>query len=351
MLLCLVSAGAFAQATLTFVAVDDAASVDHTYGLAVEDVRDNDTSFALPLADSDFTLQFVSKSTPDLQFVPRTGQVTVTNNATAGEATLVYALCENSTGLCDQATVRVTIPEHPPIVAGNDSYNIVNAVRVFNVLNNDTVNGVPLKASEVSLEISSPVGMGDLQFDTATGNVTVPANGRGGFRYRVISRYNSNVYTQAQVQVGSLPNPIDAVNDSGSIANPGGTVVANVLANDTLNALTATTGTVTLTQVSSSIPQLTLNTTSGAVNMAAGAAAGSHNLVYRICETANPANCDQAVVAVTVSAPAATIDAVNDSGSANAGGGIAVANVLANDTLGSAAATTATVTLTLPPVR
>src|SRR6185436_9293982 len=83
----------------------------------------------------------------------------------------------------------------------------------------------------------------------------------------------------------------------------------------------------------------------GAVNIAAGTAAGTYTLVYQICETLNPTNCDSATVTVTVGS--APIDAVDDAGSVASGatGGTAVANVLVNDTLNGAAATLATVTL------
>jgi hypothetical protein len=51
---------------------------------------------------------------------------------------------------------------------------------------------------------------------------------------------------------------------------------------------------------------------SGAVNLARGATVGSETLTYRICEVADPANCDDATVTVTV-LPPYVIDAVSDS--------------------------------------
>jgi hypothetical protein len=59
---------------------------------------------------------------------------------------------------------------------------------------------------------------------------------------------------------------------------------------------------------------LTLNP-DGSVDVAAGTSAGSYTLTYRICENDFPANCDDAVVTVTVVAP--VIDAVDDSGTAS----------------------------------
>ena len=79
---------------------------------------------------------------------------------------------------------------------------------------------------------------------------------------------------------------IDAVDDTGTVANgaTGGTAVPNVLVNDTLNGAPATLANVTLTQVSTSNPNVTLNTATGAVNVAPGTPAGTYTLVYEICE-------------------------------------------------------------------
>ena len=97
-------------------------------------------------------------------------------------------------------------------------------------------------------------------------------------------------------------------------------------------------------QLSSTNPRVTLDILGGSVDAAAGVEPGTHSLVYRICQTGNPDNCDDAMVKVTVKPY--VIDAVNDQGSVSpATGGRAVASVLGNDTLGGLRATTATVSL------
>ncbi|SHF86366.1 hypothetical protein SAMN05444377_1301, partial [Flavobacterium fontis] len=90
---------------------------------------------------------------------------------------------------------------------------------------------------------------------------------------------------------------------------------------------------VNLTQVSTSNPNVTLDPTTGAVNVAPGTPAGTYTLVYQICEILNPANCDTATVTVTVNAP--QIIANDDNGTPINGfaGGTAFTNVLVNDTL------------------
>uniref|UniRef100_UPI0025B85728 Ig-like domain-containing protein n=1 Tax=Arenimonas sp. TaxID=1872635 RepID=UPI0025B85728 len=141
---------------------------------------------------------------------------------------------------------------------------------------------------------------------------------------------------------------IDAVDDTGTVASgaAGGVAVPNVLVNDTLGGSPATLATVTITQVSTSNPNVTIDPATGAVNVAPGTPAGTYTLVYQICEVLNPTNCDTATVTVTVGA--AIIDAVDDTGTVADGGvgGIAVPNVLVNDTLNGVPATLASVVIT-----
>src|SRR5690606_35272932 len=83
--------------------------------------------------------------------------------------------------------------------------------------------------------------------------------------------------------------------------------IIDVLDNDTLDGAAATTGTVTISVVTSAAHAgVTLNTGTGSVSVAASTPAGNYTIVYRICETLSPANCDQATVSVQVDAGAIT---------------------------------------------
>ncbi len=136
-----------------------------------------------------------------------------------------------------------------------------------------------------------------------------------------------------------------ANDDSGTVDPPFASVaVANVLANDTLAGSPASVTNVTLATVSAS-PGLSLDSNDGSVDVAAGTRPGSHSLVYRMCSRVSLTNCDNATVSVLVTGN--IIDAVDDAGATTTAGGTAVPNVLANDRLQGAVATTATVTLRL----
>ena len=140
-------------------------------------------------------------------------------------------------------------------------------------------------------------------------------------------------------------NNVYANDDAGQPPTPaGGVAVANVLANDWVGGAPTTTANVSLSLVSSSIAGVSLDLADGSVDVASGTASGSYTLVYRICNRASPANCDDATV--TVGVESFVITAANDQGSTSmAVGGTEIANVLANDKLGGAMATTAVVRL------
>jgi gliding motility-associated-like protein len=109
-----------------------------------------------------------------------------------------------------------------------------------------------------------------------------------------------------------------------------GATTSSVLANDTLNGVTVIPSQVILTGLT--VPTgLTLNT-DGTITIAPQTPAGTYNVIYKICETLNPTNCD--TVTSTVSVTAAVIDAIGDAfGPINGYTGATTSSVLANDTL------------------
>ncbi|MDP1623711.1 MAG: Ig-like domain-containing protein, partial [Bacteroidales bacterium] len=126
----------------------------------------------------------------------------------------------------------------------------------------------------------------------------------------------------------------------------GGTAVTNVLDNDLLNGVAVIPSEVVITAVSDPADGVTLNTTTGEVTVDPGTAAGTYYITYEICEALNPANCDQALVTVVVSA--APILANADYGTTVNGytGGTSFTNVLGNDLLNGLAVIPSEVTLT-----
>ena len=218
------------------------------------------------------------------------------------------------------------------------------ALALANVLANDKVGGGPATTANVTLSLVS--GSPALTLDPSTGAVWIGADaGPGAYdlTYRICDVDNAGNCGQAVARVAVrarfklTPGPDTASSYAGV------TAIASVLANDFVDATPASFDSVALSVTSSDVG-ITLNA-DGSVSIAAGTAPGSRSLGYRICDLTSADNCEPGSVTVTV--VRRPISAGPDNGSASRTGGLAVANVLANDSLDEGtAATIANVTLT-----
>lgn len=98
---------------------------------------------------------------------------------------------------------------------------------------------------------------------------------------------------------GSFP-PV-ATNDTFAI-NAGSSSVTSVLANDfeQYNGAAATTSNVILTQISTSNSNVTLNTSTGLVQVGSGVVTGTYTITYQICRVSLPSSCSTATVTINV---------------------------------------------------
>ena len=318
-------------------------------GLALADVLANDTLNNSPATLANVNLTQVSTSDPNVTLDPLTGAVNVALGTPPGSYSVNYQICDlASPTICDTATVTVPVVI---IDAVNDTGSVVGGVTgglaLADVLANDTLNNTPATLANVNLTQVSTTNP-NVTLNPATGAVNVAAGTPSGsytVTYRICDKANPTICDTAAVTVPVTV--IDAVNDTGSVVDgtAGGPALANLLLNDTLNGAPATLANVNLTQVSTTNPNVTLDSLTGAVNVAAGTPAGNYTVTYQICDSANPTTCDTA----TVSVPVVVVNAVNDTGSIvnGANGGQSLANVLANDSLdGSSPVLLANVNLT-----
>jgi|GEM_PF-1211985 len=317
-------------------------------GQSLADVLANDTLNGNSITLSDVTLKQEKTTNANVTLNETTGQVNVAAGTPAGNYTVTYQICDKShTTFCDTANVTVPVVV---IDAIDDSGAVVNGVvggqSLADVLVNDTLNGVKATLSNVVLSQVGTTNSG-VNLDPTTGEVNVAAGTASGnyvVTYKICDKSNSAICDTAMVTVPVVV--IDAVNDSGLSVNGvvGGQSLANVLVNDTLNGSPVTLPNVNLTQVSTTGSGITLDTTTGKVNVAAGTAAGNYTVTYQICDKSNPSFCDSADVTV----PVVVIDATNDTGSTINGkvGGESLANVLANDTLNGSPVSLSNVNLT-----
>ncbi len=102
----------------------------------------------------------------------------------------------------------------------------------------------------------------------------------------------------------TVNNPLPvAVDDNGTPVpyTTGGIAVTNVLANDLYNGAPINPSQVTISLVNpASNAGVTLNTTTGQVNVAPGTPPGNYTLTYKICMNSSPSDCDIADVFVKV---------------------------------------------------
>ena len=275
-------------------------------------------------------------------------QATVTD--TCGTATLTHNYTAvKPTNWCNSSVVTITFVGKDPlgntvtktstikvlqIDAVDDTHtSIINGTsgtnNVIDVLQNDTVGGLPATTSNVQITVVTPAsgGVNVPTLNTSTGKISVPAGTKSGtytIQYKICHTENSVTVCDtatATVKVGSTP--IVAKADTYTITNGTSTTTTTgtVLDNDKLGTKTPTTTDVILTVVTSTTDVVgatktpTLNS-NGTITVPSGTKSGTYEIVYSICERLNPNNCATATATVKVFVPTVvtptTIEAVND---------------------------------------
>ena len=298
------------------VGIDVNDSVTSSGGVALTDIFGNDNvngaTFTLG-TDANIT-QITTTTLLDINLT--TGMVTVPTNTPAGIYTENYTVCENTNpSNCMTADIRVTVLAGD-IVLVNDSNASVNGsdggLAIADITANDR-----LDTTLISLGVDANItvaGNTPLEVNLTTGSVRVLAGTVAGTHietYTLCENLNPNNCEDANITVVVDAAPILGVDDSNNSINGsnGGTAIANVTANDTLNGNAVTLGTdVNITSVSN--VDFMINPTTGAVTVPSQTAAGVYTEQYTLCEMLNPSNCVERNVTITVNP--ALIDAVDD---------------------------------------
>ncbi|MGB7374117.1 SdrD B-like domain-containing protein, partial [Pontixanthobacter sp.] len=108
---------------------------------------------------------------------PATGLLDVPAGTPAGTYTISYEVCETlNPANCAVSTVTVEVTA-PDIVAERDIADPIRsgigAADAINIFDNDTVNGTPVAAADVTVRIVTPASNAGVVLDTATGVVSV----------------------------------------------------------------------------------------------------------------------------------------------------------------------------------
>jgi uncharacterized repeat protein (TIGR01451 family) len=271
---------------------------------------------------------------------PATGAVNTSASVQPGTYTVSYQLCDRNTPAnCQTSTVTITVGAaiSPISDAGNVTSGTPSSP-VANVAANDIVNGVAatLGASGNATVAQSGIWPTGLALDPVTGAISTAAAlqpGTYSISYQLCDRNTPANCTTSTVII-TVGAAISPVADTGSsTAGINATPIANVAANDTVNGAPATLGTggnATIAPFGTWPAGITLDPATGAIQTSANLAPGTYTVSYQLCDRNTPANCSTQSVTVTVGA---AVLPLNDIGGASAAGGIAIANVAANDTV------------------
>ncbi|MEO1788448.1 MAG: OmpA family protein [Pseudomonadota bacterium] len=280
------------------------------------------------------------------------GTITVPAGSAPGTYSVAYELCDEANPtICDTAVATIVVSP-PPIDAVDDDYTTSPVVgttggTVGSVLDNDFLNGsaVATDGSETTITVTDADGLTGVTI-ADDGTITVPAGtpiGSYTIEYDLCDEANPTICDTATAVVVVGAPAIDAVDDDFSLApvdGAAGGTAGSVLGNDErAGTAVATDGSETTITVTNpdGLAGVTI-ADDGTITVPAGTAAGTYDVVYRLCDEAAPTTCDTATATVVVSAPA--IDAVDDtfaSSPVNTVAGGTIGSVLGNDTLGGSA--------------
>ncbi|MCF6131202.1 T9SS type A sorting domain-containing protein [Flavobacterium wongokense] len=194
------------------------------------------------------------------------------------------------------------------LVAGSDFASVQHSnnvqIPIQNVLGNDTLGGIPVTLSQVTVtQISATTNL-SLQ---ANGSVVLAAGattGTYGIYYNLCEIANPTNCVEGYVTVYVTPAPIvptpDTVTISTGLLSPQ-IILENALANDTLGGIPVSISDVTINQASSTASAyFSINTTTGNIMQISNPPPGTYTLNYSYCENSNPNNCTTTSATITV---------------------------------------------------
>ncbi|WP_394748931.1 hypothetical protein [Spongiimicrobium salis] len=332
-----------------------------TGGTGVINVLDNDTIDGIPATPNNVNLSRLGQPN-DYITINADGTVDVAPGTPEGEYRLGYEICDSTNeDRCGNTEVALFVfnSESAVINAVDDGMDGIDgtagANAVINVLDNDTVDGIPATPNTVNVSrLGQPIDGIVLNADGTVDVLPGTPEGEYRFNYEICDSSNEDNCASAEVVLfvfTSTPAVLNAVNDGmdGINGTSGAIGVVNVLDNDTVDGIPAAPNTVNVSRLGQPIDGIVLNA-DGTVDVLPGTPEGQYRFNYEICDSNNEDNCASAEVILFVFIPApAVINAVGEAiaGVNGATGGTAVINVLDNDTIDGAPVSTDTINLSL----
>ena len=288
-----------------------------------------------------------------------TGEVFLPAHTPIGTHTLTYTLCAKTApyNCSEVATVTIIVSPSPiKLQTTNDTFSHTTTTQTIvlgNVLNNDSYNTQSVTTASVT--ISTTTALTNAPYiKIATGEVFLPANTPAGtytLTYSLCAKtppYNCSEVATITVIVSPSPIKIHTTDDTFSHTTTTQTIVlGNVLTNDSYNAQSVTTASVTISTTTALTNVPYIATATGEVFLPAHTPAGTYTLSYSLCPKTPPYNCSEvATITVIVSPSPIKIHTTDDTFShTTTTQTIVLGNVLTNDSYNAQSVTTASVTI------
>ena len=301
----------------------------------------------------DYTLKL--QTNKKLTFVPSSKMVYYTTEESGRETCM-------ATPLYTSIKKEITIPIeetllHPiKLQTTNDTFSHTTTTQTIvlgNILANDSYNAQSVTTASVTISTTT-TSTNVPYIATATGEVFLPAHTPAGtytLTYSLcakIAPYNCSEVATVTIIVSPSPIKLQTTDDTFSHTTTTQTIVlGNILTNDSYNAQSVTTASVTIstTTTLTNIPYIA--TATGQVFLPAQTPAGTYTLTYSLCAKTAPYNCSGvATVTIIVSPSPIKLQTTDDTFShTTTTQTIVLGNILTNDSYNSQSVTTESVTI------
>ena len=330
--------------------------IQQTAGGSTTTVLVNDTLDGDEVTSSTVVPTIVANGGLEGVSISNEGVISVPAGTVPGTYNVEYRICESDASVpsnCDTAIARVLVIATPISIDDDDfsSSPVPNTGGpAGNVFDNDTIGDNPADSGNATVTVVDDDGLTGVIIDE-DGNVTVPGGTTPGtyeVEYQACERDVTPANCgNATVTIVIAETPIVANDDTYSAVNgnTGNSNVGVIVSNDTLGGDAVGMADITLTITNPLPAGVTIDTTTGQVAVAPGTDPATHQIEYRICETARPANCDTSIVTLDIVDAPGVVAATDDSfGSVTDG---PAGNVFDNDTVNSNTATNGNATVTV----
>ena len=330
-----------------------------TQTIVLGNILANDSYNAQSVTTASVTISTTTTSTNVPYIATATGEVFLPAHTPAGTYTLTYSLCAKIApyNCSEVATVTIIVSPSPiKLQTTDDTFSHTTTTQTIvlgNILTNDSYNAQSVTTASVTISTTTTL-INIPYIATATGQVFLPAQTPAGtytLTYSLCAKtapYNCSEAATVTIIVSPSPIKLQTTDDTFSHTTTTQTIVlGNILANDSYNAQSVTTASVTISTTTALINVPYIATATGEVFLPAHTPAGTYTLSYSLCAKTPPYNCTEvATVTIIVSPYPIKLQTTDDTFShTTTTQTIVLGNILTNDSYNIQSVTTASVTI------